>query len=548
MRKKAITKPKFGKIFIVRFLIWLVLFSVVAAYALEKYYDMLLDRVIYWPSDDCITVIKKTAEALSKAEPGSDEYKSYLNSLKYYLAKYQASGYNYAEVHVGDLQMATDKDTAYFFTYSDAEYNDPEVFFIEDISYLDPMNEFLRENGYRDERQATDYYYRYERDPNVFFYSPFYESRSELIKSVYLNRENHTFLPGVIDIVIKDKHYEVDCTPDDTSGYEYLEIEPEYAYDSQLIPAYRIATDLSTKDLYYHTLPDVSGGYRTYLIEDLENISEYCEEMGIKTDNSWRVEYCEYRKDNVFVIAPVTCAFIILVDLVAAVVVALVLAVIRYQREKTVWEIFEYRVKTTEAMAHDLKTPLATIMFYLENLEKSSNDSEKVLECKNNINDKVVAMDHMIGDILLLSKSESGKVNLTREEVNVKALVNECLKEFPSMKPEINGDDITLTTDKKVLAQVIMNLLSNCDRYGKEGSAVDITIDPEALTITNKTDKTYDDVDSLKKPFVKGEDSRGNKGAGVGLAIADNNLEMLGYKLELSSESDEFRARIKFKS
>lgn len=545
MRKKAITKPKFGIIFIIRFLIWLVLFSVVAAYALERYHDFLLERVVYGLSDDCITNIEKTAEALSKAEPGSDEYESNLNSLKYYLANYQAFGYNYAEVHVGDLQMATDKDTAYFFTYSDAEYNDPEVFFIEDISYLDPMNEYLRENGYRDERQNTDFYYRYGRDPNVFFYSPFYEFRYELIKSVYLNRENHTFLPGVIDIVIKDKHYEVDCTPDDTKGYEYLEFAPEA--DSQLIPSYRIATDLSTDDLFYHSFKSVDGESFTFWDDEFKNISERSKEIGFEVDDSWLVEYCEYREDNVFVIAPFTSTFIILVDLVAAAVVALVLAVIRYQKDKTVWKIFEYRIKTTEAMAHDLKTPLSTMMFYLENLEKSSNDPEKVLECKNNINDKVVAMDHMIGDILLLSKSESGKVNLTKEEVNVKTLVTECLKEFPGMKSEINGDDITLTTDKKVLAQVVMNLLSNCDRYGKEESAVDIAVSPDALTITNKTDKIYDDVDSLKKPFVKGEDSRGNKGAGVGLAIADNNLAILGYKLELSSESDEFRARIKFK-
>ena len=170
MRKKAISKPKFGKIFIVRFLIWLVLFSVVAAYALERYHDFLIEREVYEPSETYIKHIEETAEALSKAEPGSDEYKSNLNSLKYHLANYQAFGYNYAEVHVGDLQMATDKDTAYFFTYSDAEYNDPEVFFIEDISYLDPLNEFLRENGYRDEKQYADYYYRYERDPNVFFH------------------------------------------------------------------------------------------------------------------------------------------------------------------------------------------------------------------------------------------------------------------------------------------------------------------------------------------------------------------------------------------
>lgn len=519
MRKKVITKPKFGKIFIVRFLICLVLFSIVAVYAMERYYQFLLERVVYLPSDDCINSIEKTAEALSKTEPGSDEYKEYLNDLKRELATYQASGYNYAEVRVGDLRMATDKDTAFFYLYGDVDYKDPKVFFIEDISYLDPMNEFLRENGYRDERQETDYWYRYERDPNVFYLN-FYHARYEYIRSVYVNRDDLTFLPGVIEIIIKDKHYEVDCTPADTKGYERLEFDR--GDDCQLIPAYRIATDLSAEDLLYHSSQAV--------------------------DDSWLVEYCDYRKDNVFVIAPLTCAFIIFADLAAAAVAALVLAVIRYQQDKTVWEIFDYRVKTTEAMAHDLKTPLSTIMFYLENLEESSHDSQKVIECKNNINDKVVAMDHMIGDILLLSKSESGKVNLNKEELSVKALVTNCLKDFPGMKSEIKGDDITLTTDRKVLSQVVTNLLSNCDRYGKEGSVVDIALGPDTLTVTNKTDRIYDDVDALKKPFVKGEDSRGNKGAGVGLAIADNNLAILGFKLELTSGLDEFCAKVKFKS
>ena len=186
-------------------------------------------------------------------------------------------------------------------------------------------------------------------------------------------------------------------------------------------------------------------------------------------------------------------------------------------------------------------------MFYLENLEESSTDPEKVLECSKNINDKVVAMDHMIGDILLLSRSESGKIELTKEEISLKELVTECLKEFPDMASEITGDDIHLMTDKKVFGQVITNLLSNCDRYKVAGSVVDIAITPGVLTLTNKTDRTYDDVDSLKKPFVKGDDSRGNKGTGLGLAVADNNLAILDYKLELSSESGEFRARVKFK-
>ena len=71
MRKKAITKPKFGKIFIVRFLIWLVLFSVVAAYALEKYYDFLLERVVYEPSE---TYIKHIEGELYELRPLRDRF------------------------------------------------------------------------------------------------------------------------------------------------------------------------------------------------------------------------------------------------------------------------------------------------------------------------------------------------------------------------------------------------------------------------------------------------------------------------------------------
>ena len=67
------------------------------------------------------------------------------------------------------------------------------------------------------------------------------------------------------------------------------------------------------------------------------------------------------------------------------------------------------------------------------------------------------------------------------------------------------------------------------------------------LTIANKTSETYPDVESLKKPFVKGSDSRSDKGTGLGLSIADNNLNILGYKLELSSRDGIFEARIRYK-
>ena len=72
-----------------------------------------------------------------------------------------------------------------------------------------------------------------------------------------------------------------------------------------------------------------------------------------------------------------------------------------------------------------------------------------------------------------------------------------------------------------------------------------------ALKKMNAEQSTIDafikDVDSLKKPFVKGDDSRGNKGTGLGLAIAENNLSILRFALELASEEGRFQAAVKFK-
>lgn len=542
MRKKAITKPEFRKIFIVRFIICLLIFSAVAGYALGNIHDKTVRSQIYDYANLYRNRIYEETKMLSEAKPGSKEYKEILSRLKAQLAYYQMTGKNYVEVKIGDFRIATEKDTAVFHISREDGKEGLDFYLIDDISYLDPLNDYLKKNGKKDEKEYLSDWYRYGRDPFVEQFMPYFADRGEDLKSVYLNREDHTFIPGVIVFYEKDKRTEIDCTPADTKGYEYVEFAP--GKERYLIPSYRIGAELSSKDVFYHTVPVVGGAHISYYDEQL---SLY-EDDNIQFDDTWHIGYYDCKREGFFEIIPVTTVIIMLTDLAMAVVVALVLAKIKYEKEKAIWEIFDYRVKTTEAMAHDLKTPLSTIMFYLENLEQDSEDPGKVLEYKNNINDKVVMMDHMIGDILQFSKGESGNVTLNKEKVSLKEIITGALKEFPEMKTEIQGDDVTLTTDKKYFSQVIMNLLSNCDRYGRKDSVAVIKIAPGSLTISNKTDRTYDDVDSLKKPFVKGDDSRGNKGTGLGLAIADNNLAMLGYKLELSSKSDEFSAVIKFKS
>ena len=539
-RKTAIVEPKFWKIFTVSLLICLIIFSLVAKYALGRLDDRIWEREVYEPSNSYREEIIHLAELLSKEDPESEEYKRDLNALKNNLAFYQASGYTYAEVQIGDYKIATDKDTALIYL-DGSELDFWDSYFIEDMSYLDPLNDYVKEIGMKSERELTDLWLKYGRDPLAFqlgLDERIYD-RSYWLTSYYINRETYSFIPGVVRLCDnKGSEYYIDCTPPDTKGYEYVDCS--LIHERQLVLAYRAAPDLSSDSITIYTVPCTFGGTFNLTGTELENPPE-----GIEIEKTWRVGIDENYYPGVFAVAPFSCALIIVLNVVTAFVLALVFSIIKYQKDKTIWKIFEYRTKTTESMAHDLKTPLSAIMAYAENLEASSEDPYKVREYSKSINEKVITMDHMIGDILSFSRSETGKLDIIKEEINVAELINESISALPELKADLKGE-ATLVTDKKLLKQAIDNLLSNCDRYGDKESVVDITLDAKKLVIANKTDMTYGDVNSLKKPFVKGENSRGAKGTGLGLSIAENNLNILGYKLELESESETFKAIVYF--
>ena len=494
IRKSSIRKPKFGIIFAVRFAIALAVFSLIAVYLLKQ----LDDKLWFYCSpvrQDYLDNVVNTTTSLAKDKPGSEDYYDHLTALKLRMAIFQMTDRNYAEVSVGDLKLATDKDTAFM----SMRANNDEYLSLSDI--LD-------------------------------------ETRIYSLETAYVNHETKTFIPGVILITYKGNEYRVDCTPDDTKGFEYVSGDL-----GVFIVCLRADPDLNSDSVEYYYVHDVLNNSDYPISADKVVFESLMEEGNI----DWYVAYNSYEQPTIFEAASFACAFIIVTAVVLSLVISLVLAIIRYQKDKTVWKIFEYRTKTTEAMAHDLKTPLAAIAAYAESIESAPGDAAKTGEFSRKISDKVSAMDHMVEDMLALSRSETGKVDVCEEDINVKELIVDSLKDFPDMKAEIKGDDVILKTDRKLFKQSLDNLISNCYRYREDDSVIDICIDSGKLTISNKTSMTYEDVDSLKKPFVKGEDSRGNKGTGLGLAIAENNLSILRFALELASEEGRFQAVVKFK-
>ena len=229
--------------------------------------------------------------------------------------------------------------------------------------------------------------------------------------------------------------------------------------------------------------------------------------------------------------------------------IAALIAYIDYLRARSTYQIFEYRKQLTDSMAHDLKTPLAAVSAYAENLEEDVNPAKRAYY-SSAIRENVDSMNKAIEKILDFSKSETGKHKLSKSSIDVRKLIED---EISVTKELFDKKDITVSiegecvirSDKELLEQAIGNIIGNAAKYARPGCTYNIVIDKKTLTMSNLTDQKIRDVHELKKPFVKGERSRGSMtGNGLGLAIADNCLASAGHKLELSFENETFTTMI----
>lgn len=226
--------------------------------------------------------------------------------------------------------------------------------------------------------------------------------------------------------------------------------------------------------------------------------------------------------------------------LAAALLIALFAARAQYSRENAQYEILNARRETTNAMAHDLKTPLASISGYAEILGEDINPEKRAYYIER-IGENVRQMNSTVGDILKLAKSESCSAELKPEEFSAAAVVRGivsalALFEKRGLVCNISGDT-SLNTDRAVFSQAVLNLMQNAALYSAENSEVSVEITARSLKISNIPEKAPNkSAEELMKPFVRGSDARGeNEGSGIGLAIARADLERLGFRLRIEA-------------
>lgn len=237
--------------------------------------------------------------------------------------------------------------------------------------------------------------------------------------------------------------------------------------------------------------------------------------------------------------------------LAVAIVTALLISYRSYLQRQARYEIEVYRRNTTNAMAHDLKSPLMAISAYAENLVNGVNPGKNEYYGES-ILDTVNYMDQLIANILNLSKIENSSVCLNWEMVDIKELLEMHLPKYALLLKErnlqisINGE-CEQYCDRAWMTQLIENLLSNAVRYASNDSSIGIQLTGQSLLVMNHFEGTLDkSPEELTESFVKGDNARSNQGTGIGLAIVENVVRAHGFELELQVEGNVFIAKITF--
>ena len=210
-------------------------------------------------------------------------------------------------------------------------------------------------------------------------------------------------------------------------------------------------------------------------------------------------------------------------------------------------------------VSHDIKTPLTSIINYVDLLKKEEMPNEKAYEYLEILDKKSQRLKRLTEDLVEASKASSGNIKLNMEEINVKELIKQISGEFEDKLNEkklqlilnMPKEEVKIKADSRYLYRVIENMYSNISKYALEGSRVyvDIIINAGKVEIQLKNiskAKLNISSEELMQRFVRGETSRNTEGSGLGLSIAESLTTLQKGKFSIYLDGDLFKVTIEF--
>lgn len=209
-------------------------------------------------------------------------------------------------------------------------------------------------------------------------------------------------------------------------------------------------------------------------------------------------------------------------------------------------------------VSHDLKTPLTSVINYIDLLQKCDIDDETAKEYMTVIAEKSGKLKRLIEDLIEASKISSGNVTINKSKLNLNELAAQAIVEETSEFEKRNLQIVFEEPVQKHIAfadgtkiyRVLENLLSNAKKYSAPDSRVYVKLysmnDCECFEIKNISKEPLNiSAQELTERFVRGDKSRSEDGNGLGLSIATELCRLNGGDLIITIDGDLFKATVK---
>ena len=216
------------------------------------------------------------------------------------------------------------------------------------------------------------------------------------------------------------------------------------------------------------------------------------------------------------------------------------------------------KVELVANVSHDIKTPLTSIISYVELLKKEEELPEHVKEYVDILDSKSQRLKSMIQDVFEVSKAVSGNLPVLMEDLDLAKLLRQTIADMEeqieksaiTVKTEIPGNPVIIHADGERMYRVFQNLIQNALKYSLEGSRVYITLQENGKTavacVKNiSKEELNPDIDFTER-FARGDKSRSDGGSGLGLSIAQSFTEACGGEFRVEAMADLFVVTISF--
>ena len=210
-------------------------------------------------------------------------------------------------------------------------------------------------------------------------------------------------------------------------------------------------------------------------------------------------------------------------------------------------------------VSHDLKTPLTSIIGYVDLLEGTDNLPDEARDYVAVIKKKSERLKNIISDLFDLSKSTSGNAELEMEKLDMKKLMEQTLADMSdaiessgrSIRQTLPEKPVMITGDGKKLYRVFQNIIDNALKYSLENTRIFVTLrekDGRAIAEIKNTSAYELDFSEteITERFTRGDRSRATEGSGLGLSIARSFTSACNGDFRVILDGDQFKVIIEF--